>query len=580
MTLLLVVAFPFSSAAVLAILGRRLGRRSAGAILVGGLALAFATAVAIAQAFAAGKTSLVAEIGPWLPLRGADLALRADPATVPLLVTLTAVAAVLAFSAVTGGDEDVEVPRFGAAFALSVGGAALVVVAANLMLLFAGWELVAVGTYLLVAHRRDRPAAAAAGLRSFVVARVGDAAFLVAVLALLGMFHTVDIAEITQHLSGFAAQPDALARFGTALFVPSLLVVIAALARSAQLPLHLWLPDVSDAPAAASALIHALVASGGVVLIVRLGPLVHPGLLAGAAVVGALTALAGASVALSQTDLRRLLAWSTVSQLGLAIVAAGSGAAFAALFILVAHALAKATLILAAALRRTRVGRIAFAAGALTLAAVPPLAGYFCFGTLTTGADAGPALVAAALATSGLTGLHAARLMRLTPQTGEVSSMTDAPIAHVAPVILAVGAVSFGALAVGGAISLGVLVGSPAAPDLAAAGALLAFAGLAAGTLLRMPLPRTSLPIWLRDAARFGLEIETTYRLSMGPFRAAAQLLDRGTEDVVLQGSAFVGVVVARAAEVASGAHRRYARAGNAIVIAAALGLVAYWTLR
>src|SRR6266851_1102869 len=199
MTLLLVVALPFSGAAALAILGRRAGRRLAGTILVGGLMTAFGAALAIAQAFAAGKTSLVAELGVWLPLRGADLTLSVVPATVPLLVGFTALAALVALSSI-GSLGDGDAARFGAAFGLTVGGALLVVVASNLMLLFAGWELVAAGVYLLVAQRRDRPAAAAAGVRSFVVARVGDTALLLAALALLATYRSTDLGEITQHI--------------------------------------------------------------------------------------------------------------------------------------------------------------------------------------------------------------------------------------------------------------------------------------------------------------------------------------------------------------------------------------------
>ncbi len=580
MTLLLVVALPLSSAALLAIVGRRLGRRSAGAILTGGLALAFAAALAIGQAFAAGKTSLVAEVWTWLPLRGADLVLRIDPTTVPLLILFTGVATLVALSALGSLAREDDVARFGAAFAMTLSGTLLVLLAANLLLLFAGWEIVAAGTYLLVAHRRDRPAASVAAARAFVVARVGDAALLVAILSLLAQFRTVDIAEIAQHLTGFADQPEALARFGAALFVPSVLVLIAALARSAQVPFHAWLADATEAPVAATALIHTVVAAGGVVLLVRLAPFLHPGVLAAAAAIGALTAIGGAVVALAQTDARRLLAWSTASQLGLLFVAAGTGGAYAALFVLIAHALAKTTLLLAAGARGTRGGAVAFAVGALALAAVPPAAGFFGIAALAASVPDRPALLVAILGTVLLTGLYTARLLAA-PRSADRSTTTSTLLALAPAVALALAALAFGGLVAGGAISLGVAAAHPAEPMLAASGAALALIGLAGGTALRRWPRRIGLPSRLEQSARSGFEIDALYRLAIvEPFRAAAHVLDRGTERVLQQSEDLVSAAVVGAGELASGAHRRYARASEAVVLASALALALYWALR
>jgi NADH-quinone oxidoreductase subunit L len=503
MTLLLVVALPLLGALLVATLGGRLGRRWAGAVLTFGLALAFGAALAIAQAFAAGKTSLVAELVPWLPLRGADLALRVDPATVPLLVVLTAVAALAALFSIGASGRDDDPRRFGAAFGLTLAGALLVVVASNLMLLFAGWELAAVGTYLLVAHRRDRPAAAAAAVRSFVIARVGDAALLVAILALFTMFRTVDLAEIAQRVGGFSGQPDAVARLEAVLLAPSLLVLVAALARSAQLPFQVWLPDAAPAPTAGSALIHTAVTAGGVVLLVRLSPILPPSVLAAGAAIGGITAVVGAAAALAQTDPRRLLAWSTVSQLGLTFVAAGSGALFAAQFTLVAHALAKATVVLSGEVRPKRLGALAFAAGAVSLAVVAPAGGYLAVTAVASGFGARPDLFAVYIVTTILTGTYVWRM------------------------------------------------------------------------LMRPPVPA-----WL-GAARFGARVDALYRvLTVEPFAATAHVLDRGSERVLEQSATLIGAAAMRAGELASAAHRRYARASEAIVLAAALALVAYWTLR
>src|SRR5258706_4000621 len=402
MTLLLVVAMPLVTSLLITLLGRRLGRRSAGAVLAFGLALAFGASGAIAQAFAAGKTSLEAELGPWLPLRGADFALRVEPSTVPLLVALTALALLIALAAVPGLADDDGASRFAAAFGLSTGALLLVITARDLLLLFAGWELLAVGTYLLVAHRRDRPADAAAAMRSFVVARIGDTALLLAIIWWLATFRTVDMAEGLLPAVGATARDDSV---GMAF---SLLVIVAALARSAQLPFHMWLPDTTRAPVAASALLHSSVAAGGVVLLLRLGPFLHPSALASAAAIGAITAIVAAVVALAQDRRSSMLAWSTISQVGLMFVAAATGAAFAAVLLLITHAAAKAALILGQDARGSRIAAVAVASGTVALAAVPPAAGFFSAAGLATGLVDQPGPLAPRLGTVFVPGPYAA----------------------------------------------------------------------------------------------------------------------------------------------------------------------------
>src|SRR5258706_6801212 len=404
MTLLLVVAMPLVTSLLITLLGRRLGRRSAGAVLAFGLALAFGAALAIAQAFAAGKTSLNAELGPWLPLRRADFALRVDPSTVPLLVALTAIALLIALAAVPALADDDGASRFAAAFGLSTGALLLVIAASDLLLLFAGWELLAVGTYLLVAHRRDRPADASAAMRSFVVARIGDTALLLAIIWWLAMFRTVDVAEVLQRPVGAAGRE----RAGGMAF--RLLVIVAALARPAQLPFQVWLPDTTRAPVAASALLQSSLGAGGVVLLLRLAPLLHPGALASAAAIGAITALVAAVVALAQDQRRSMLAWSTTSQLGLMFVAAATGAAFAAILLLITHAAAKAALILVEDARASRIAAVAVASGTVALAAVPPAAGFFGVVALAAGLVDRPVLLAPVLGPVLVTALYAATL--------------------------------------------------------------------------------------------------------------------------------------------------------------------------
>ncbi|HEU5286794.1 MAG TPA: proton-conducting transporter membrane subunit, partial [Candidatus Limnocylindria bacterium] len=286
MTLLLLVALPLAGAVIIALFGGLMGRRTIGAVATAALTASFGAGVALAQAFAAGKTSLVAEIGPWLPIRGADITLRLDPPMVPLALMVAGVSALICLYSIGYLAHDGGAQRYFAALDLFVFAMLLIVVASNLLVLFAGWELVGLCSYLLIAHWRERPAAAAAGVKAFVVNRVGDAAFLVGIFMLFVAYHTVDLAEIAGRVQP-AAQTLAPSANAT-LLIASALLLAGALAKSAQLPLHVWLPDAMEGPTPVSALIHAAtMVTAGVVLLLRLASILHPTVLAGAAIIGA-----------------------------------------------------------------------------------------------------------------------------------------------------------------------------------------------------------------------------------------------------------------------------------------------------
>jgi NADH-quinone oxidoreductase subunit L len=352
-TLLLAVALPLVSAALIVAFGRWLGRRLVAVVAVIPVALAFGAALAIAQAFSAGKTSLVAELGPWLPLHGADLVLRIDGASMPLLVTVTAVVTLLSIA--TALRLDGTSRRAFVGLDLLAVGATLVVTTPDLVLILAGLELSAVATYLLLGLHQDRAADTAAASRSFVIARIGDAALLVAVVVLFAMFRTVDLDEIAQRVGGFSGQSDAVARLQSALFVPSLLVLVAVLARSAQLPFPAWSSAARRAPLAASAGVLLWSASGGAILLLRLAPILPPAMLATAAALGALTAVYAAAVTAGNGDARAAAAWSSVSIGGLLVASAAARVGEAMPFIAVAAVAAAASVaLLLSALARRR----------------------------------------------------------------------------------------------------------------------------------------------------------------------------------------------------------------------------------
>ena len=343
MTLVLMVFVPLAVAVLLVLAGARIGRGLSAIVGAGGLVVAFATAGAVAQAFAAGKTSLVAELGPWLPIRGADPALRVDALTVPLLLATTAIAALIGVWAAASLRRDAGAVRFFVALDLLVAALLVVLMARDLILLLAGWQLVGVAAYLLLAHERHRPAAAFAAARAFVLGRVAEVFLLFAVFAVLALFQTVDIEQIAGRLVASRLAPAA----ESGVVVASVLVVLAALVRSAQIPFHPWLPDSSQAPAAPRAAIHALVTMSGALLLLRLSAVLHPSALFGAATVGVISAVLAIVAAATAGRGPSRERWLTVAHLGIVIVAFGVGSSITAWLVVATSSTRGAALLLA-----------------------------------------------------------------------------------------------------------------------------------------------------------------------------------------------------------------------------------------
>ncbi len=307
----------------------------------------------------------------------------------------------------------------------------ILVLADNLVLLFVGWEGVGLCSYLLIGFWYEKPENAAAGKKAFLVNRIGDAGFLLGLFLLVATLGgqgvwTLDIATIERHLD--ALRPVA---------VPiCLLLFVGATGKSAQLPLYVWLPDAMAGPTPVSALIHAAtMVTAGVYMIARLHSLyaLAPAALAVVAVVGALTALFAAVIATAQTDIKRVLAYSTVSQLGYMFLGLGVGATGAAVFHLVTHAFFKALLFLGAGSvmhglggeqdmermgglsSRMRLTFLTMAVGTLAIAGVPPFSGFFSKDEVLWGAwEAAPPLAVIGLLVAFLTAFYTGRLLFLT----------------------------------------------------------------------------------------------------------------------------------------------------------------------
>jgi len=219
----------------------------------------------------------------------------------------------------------------------------MIVVADNLFLLYVGWELVGISSYLLIGHWYEKKSASDAGMKAFIVNRIGDVGFFIGIMVFFTTFNTFGLREI------FEGIQNGQLPYGSEgwLTAAGVLVFCGAVGKSAQFPLHVWLPDAMEGPTPVSALIHAAtMVAAGVYLVARTYPLMTMDALMVIAYIGAITAFVAASIAIAQNDIKRVLAYSTISQLGYMIMALGVGAYTAGFFHLVTHAMFKAGLFL------------------------------------------------------------------------------------------------------------------------------------------------------------------------------------------------------------------------------------------
>ena len=436
--------------AFVAVVGLPLARRSPvwgreWAVL-GGVATLAAAFVEAWAVYTGGGTSRIPFLGS-LDLGSGRIALdlRADAlsATVAVMVGLVALCVQVYSTAYLAEipDDPVEqaptrYPAYATTVSLFTAAMMTVVHADDLVLLLLGWEVMGACSYLLVGHHSERPAARAAAVKAFLVTRVGDLGVLLAVVLLLAATGTTSIPAV------LAAAPTLPP--GTAL-AAALLLLAGVAGKSAQFPLHTWLPDAMEGPTPVSALIHAAtMVAAGVYLLVRLFPLflAAPAALTVAAVVAAVTMLGAALAALAQDDLKRLLAWSTVSQvafmLGGAAVAGSANAAAPGVLHLLSHAAFKALLFLVAGCVAHLVGstllrdmgglRVThpplaalFALGLAALAGLPPLAGFWSKEAVLSAAEAAtdslgwPAqlVLVSGLLTTLVTGAYAGRALAI-----------------------------------------------------------------------------------------------------------------------------------------------------------------------
>lgn len=348
------VFLPLLAAVIAGLFGRVIGDRGAQLVTCGALILSALLSVVIFFDVAVGGEPRVIELFAWIQsgTLEANWVLRFDTLSAVMLIVVTVVSAAVHVYSIGYMSHDPHIPRFMAYLSLFTFAMLMLVTADNLVQLFFGWEGVGLCSYLLIGFWYDRPSANAAAIKAFVVNRIGDFGFLLGIAGIYLVFDALTFDAI------FAAAPQMA---GTTLeFIgmrlPTLeilcvLLFIGAMGKSAQLGLHTWLPDAMEGPTPVSALIHAAtMVTAGVFLVCRMSPLFElaPVALGIVAVVGAATAFFAATVGLTQFDIKRVIAYSTCSQLGYMFFAAGVSAYPAAMFHLMTHAFFKALLFLGA----------------------------------------------------------------------------------------------------------------------------------------------------------------------------------------------------------------------------------------
>ena len=363
----LIIALPLLGAAVNGLVGRKLGKPNVALVAVGVMVIAFAVSlVAFASVLAPGVV-LHSQGGTWFRIPGPDgralldvsWGLLFDRLSGTLSLVVTGVGSLIHIYSVSymSHEDDFGYARFFTYLNLFVAAMMTLVLGDSLVLTFVGWEGVGLCSYLLIGFWYTDQQKAYCGRKAFVVNRIGDFGFLIGVFALLAIFGTVDYGKLAGLAHG--ANPEALLRegafagktLGWALTFATLGLFLGCTGKSAQLPLYIWLPDAMAGPTPVSALIHAAtMVTAGVYLVARTSFLfaLAPTTMAVVTLVGALTAVVAAAIAFAQTDIKKVLAYSTVSQLGFMFIGVGVGAYFAGVMHLVTHAFFKACLFLGA----------------------------------------------------------------------------------------------------------------------------------------------------------------------------------------------------------------------------------------
>jgi NADH-quinone oxidoreductase subunit L len=400
------IFLPLIAAIIAGFFGRWIGDRGAQLVTCIGVLASAVLAIVIFAEVALGGQSLTVDLFNWMDTGDLQVAwaLRFDSLSAVMVAVVTVVSSMVHVYSVGYMEHDHSIPRFMAYLSIFTFFMLMLVTADNFVQLFFGWEGVGLASYLLIGFWYDRPSANAAAIKAFVVNRIGDFGFALGIFAVYLLFGSLQFDTV------FGAAPEVakttisfLGHVWPALTVTCILLFVGAMGKSAQLGLHTWLPDAMEGPTPVSALIHAAtMVTAGVFMLARLSPLFEysPTALAVVVVIGGTTAMFAATIGMAQNDIKRVIAYSTCSQLGYMFFAAGVSAYGAAMFHLMTHAFFKALLFLGAGSvihamsgeqDMRKMGGIRYLVpytyilmwiGSLALAGIWPFAGYYSKDTI------------------------------------------------------------------------------------------------------------------------------------------------------------------------------------------------------
>ncbi len=479
--LLLIPLLPLVGFLLNASLGRRVSKPFAGAIACGVMVASFLISLAAVVklvALPAAARAVAQQTFTWISSGdlGVAFTLRLDPLSAVMILVVTGIGSLIHIysTAYMHEERPAEYARYFSYLNLFAAFMLVLVLGSNFLVMFVGWEGVGLCSYLLIGFWYEKKSASDAGKKAFIVNRIGDFGFILGILLAFVTFGTLDFQEIARSAASLGPE----ATFGTMSLI-TLLLFVGATGKSAQIPLYVWLPDAMEGPTPVSALIHAAtMVTAGVYMIGRNAVLFShaPQTLAIVAVVGVATALMAGTIGLVQNDIKRVLAYSTVSQLGYMFLAMGVGAYGAGIFHLYTHAFFKALLFLASGavihalageqdLRRMGglkkdlpITYWTFLVGALAISGVPGLAGFFSKDEILgrTFMSGHQVLWAVGLLTSLLTATYMFRIVFLafhgpSPSASARHHLHDAPPAMAfVLIVLAIGSVVAGYAGLGG----------------------------------------------------------------------------------------------------------------------------------
>lgn len=458
----LLLALPAAGALINLFFGQRLSKNTVGAIGTAAVGAAFIVALAVSVTLLGlppEERSVTVPLWDWITIGEfhVNAALLIDPLSMIMTLVVTGVGSLIHLYSISYMHDDERVQRFFVYLNFFIFAMLILVLSDSFLGMFVGWEGVGLASYLLIGFWFDRRDDlygwyADAGKKAFIVNRIGDFGMIVAMLALWTTLGTLTFHEVFEKTE-LGALPAATAT------LVCLMLLLGATGKSAQIPLFVWLPDAMAGPTPVSALIHAAtMVTAGIYMIARTHTLWHEAASASeiAAWIGALTALMAATIAVVQTDLKKILAYSTVSQLGFMMLGVGVGAYGAAIFHLVTHAFFKALLFLAAGSvmhglhgetdirkmgglrKKMPTTFITFLIGAMALAGIPPMSGFFSKDAILVGVLAhSPILYAIGLLTALLTAYYSFRAV-FVPFLGKPRDKHLYEHAHESPALMTV----------------------------------------------------------------------------------------------------------------------------------------------